>query len=48
MYILWGPIINLSIILAIYTYRRYAVVAHIIISAFVGLFSLAISLNIPV
>ncbi len=47
MYILWGPIINVSIILGIYTYRRYAVIAHIFISAFVGLFSLAISLNIP-
>jgi hypothetical protein len=47
MHILWGPIINVSIILGIYTYRRYAVISHIVISAFVGIFSLAISLNIP-
>jgi hypothetical protein len=47
MHILWGPIINVSIILGIYTYRRYAVISHIVISAFVGILSLAISLNIP-
>jgi hypothetical protein len=47
MSVLWGPVINLSIILGIYTYRRYAVIAHSIISGFVGIFSMIISFYIP-
>ena len=46
MAFLWGPVINLSIILAVYSYRQYAIILHGLISFFVGLFSLIISLAI--
>lgn len=48
MHILWGPVINFSIILAMYSYRRYAMILHAFISTFVTIFSLIISLEILV
>lgn len=48
MFYLWGPVMNIAIILAIYSYRKYAVISHAVISSFVGIFSLAVSLHILV
>ncbi len=28
MFYLWGPVMNIAIILAIYSYRKYAVISH--------------------
>ena len=43
---LWGPVINVAIFLALYSYRPYAILLHGLITLFVGVFSLAISLTI--
>ena len=48
MHILWGPIMNFAIIMAIYSYRRYAIILHSVLTAFVSLFSLILSLEILV
>jgi hypothetical protein len=37
---------NFSIIMAIYSYRKYAIILHSLVSAFVSIFSLALSLQI--
>ena len=43
---LWGPVMNVAIFFAIYSYRTYAIIIHGLLSLFVGIFSLAISLTI--
>ena len=43
---LWGPVMNVAIFFAIYSYRTYAIIIHGVISLFVGIFSLAVSLSI--
>lgn len=44
----WGPVMNFSIILALYSYRKYANILHGLLSLAISIFSLVISLNILV
>ena len=46
MAILWGPVMNIAIILATYSYRTYAIILHAVIGFCVGLWTLAVSLTI--
>lgn len=46
MAILWGPGINLTIVLAMYSYRKYYVYIHILFGAFIALYSIATALPI--
>ena len=43
---LWGPVMNVAIFLAMYSYRTYTIILHGFISLLVGIFSLAVSLTI--
>ena len=46
MAILWGPCINLTIMLAMYSYRKYYVYLHILFGTFITLYSIATALPI--
>ena len=46
MHYLWGPTMNLSIILSLYSYRKYANILHGLLSFTISIFTLVISLSI--
>jgi hypothetical protein len=46
MGVLWSPIINIAILLAFYSYRRYAIIIHGLLGTAISLYSIITSLAI--